>query len=792
MAASMAMCLEALGLRDCNEDTVNNVMGAAPMRGAAWEQALATAQHYGVRATLTVPSTLVQVKEWTDRGVPVMIAWNPEGREWSHASVVFDVTPCPIHGFMVHVADSNCPDPEQTVRVVPKAEFYAKWFEKWPNYLVRRPALALEREITPDGRQVMASQQLPSEVFMSKQAKAPVPVVQKKPSTLVGQAPAQRNVVVQGLIERGTSGAGKHKNKQDYERGHARQPKHRGKGYDESMTLPVEEACGAEYMGGEACGAEYMQDHSARFEEGVPADPTKNMSEADAAEWNRQNELHRDQFTKTAARYAGDPYWLVAKYPGKDHKGRPFRKGERVFYYPKTKTILMGEEAERAAAEFEAAAFDEDFGYRSAGLLPSEIAQIRAAKTAANTFRPGDMAMWNGKRVMVLDTHGFPPRAVDVRWTESGVSGSKGEVANTKRNVPTNQLTKLARHESESVGLAPKTAADFPRWFDMTENPLQTLKRVPGFQAVSDTALSTKNRAFGIVPTNTLSRHQLSQIASISPNDTLALVDKHGMALWVGSPADLKLNLKSTTRSPWPEVRESAGLAPKTAAHRLDGVRGHQLLPATVARKLPAIYSQESVDDPVAQVKLFSPYSGAVWYLTEYDPSSKQAFGWADLGMGGGELGYIDINELEGLNRRGLPLVERDLYWKPMPLSRAKHSRTASQQVRAKFPRGEKMTVDEVAEVVGPEFKEMNENPPPEVVAVRDQMEKQARSWTPEQRLLTALGAVAEAVQHVGLLAREAKPASQSADKALKWLEAAEQILGRDVARDLSLPGYRG
>lgn len=123
------------------------------MKGAAWEDALATAQHYGMRATLTTPSTVNQLKEWTDKGIPVMIAWNPEGRPWSHASVVFDVD----DKGTVYVADPNIPDPDETVRVVPKAEFYKKWYEQWPNYLVRRPACAIEREITDDGRQVMAS-----------------------------------------------------------------------------------------------------------------------------------------------------------------------------------------------------------------------------------------------------------------------------------------------------------------------------------------------------------------------------------------------------------------------------------------------------------------------------------------------------------------------------------------------------------------------------------------------------------------------------------------------------------
>jgi hypothetical protein len=113
-----------------------------------------------------------------------------------------------------------------------------------------------------------------------------------------------------------------------------------------------------------------------------------------------------------------------------------------------------------------------------------------------------------------------------------------------------------------------------------------------------------------------------------------------------------------------------------TKAHPLDRVRGHQLLPASVAKTLPALGSGEpketkATPDPVALVKLFSPYSSAVWFLTEYSPEEGLAFGWADLGFGCGELGYIDVNELIGLNRRGLPLVERDLYWSPRPLSEA-------------------------------------------------------------------------------------------------------------------------
>lgn len=45
-----------------------------------------------------------------------------------------------------------------------------------------------------------------------------------------------------------------------------------------------------------------------RFEEGVPADPTKNMSEEDAKEWNRQNELNKDNFKSAKNKQAGKEY----------------------------------------------------------------------------------------------------------------------------------------------------------------------------------------------------------------------------------------------------------------------------------------------------------------------------------------------------------------------------------------------------------------------------------------------------------------------------------------------------
>jgi hypothetical protein len=155
-ATAIAACLQAHG-KDQTEADVNRVLGASPMAGASWESILATVQYFGLRGSLVVPATVTMLKQWTDAGTPVIIGWNPEGRPWSHASVVVDVTDGP-DGRYVHVMDSNIPNPDRTFRVVHEDEFCAKWGEKISDSLImRRPACAVEREVTASGRQVRAS-----------------------------------------------------------------------------------------------------------------------------------------------------------------------------------------------------------------------------------------------------------------------------------------------------------------------------------------------------------------------------------------------------------------------------------------------------------------------------------------------------------------------------------------------------------------------------------------------------------------------------------------------------------
>ncbi|NQU63597.1 MAG: DUF2958 domain-containing protein [SAR324 cluster bacterium] len=83
------------------------------------------------------------------------------------------------------------------------------------------------------------------------------------------------------------------------------------------------------------------------------------------------------------------------------------------------------------------------------------------------------------------------------------------------------------------------------------------------------------------------------------------------------------------------------------------------------------LYSQEQVKDPLVIAKLFDPCGSASWYLTEYDPVEKIAFGFV-VGMQVDELGYISLTEIESVKG---PLgigIEQELYFVQKPLSEMK------------------------------------------------------------------------------------------------------------------------
>lgn len=84
------------------------------------------------------------------------------------------------------------------------------------------------------------------------------------------------------------------------------------------------------------------------------------------------------------------------------------------------------------------------------------------------------------------------------------------------------------------------------------------------------------------------------------------------------------------------------------------------LFDAALRSEIPPLYSTEHDDDPVVHAKLFTPWSGWTWYVTEFD-GEDLCFGWV-VGQTA-ELGYFRLSELESVRGPGGVRVERETHF---------------------------------------------------------------------------------------------------------------------------------
>jgi len=106
-----------------------------------------------------------------------------------------------------------------------------------------------------------------------------------------------------------------------------------------------------------------------------------------------------------------------------------------------------------------------------------------------------------------------------------------------------------------------------------------------------------------------------------------------------------------------------------------------KLLTEDIRKKIPPLYSQENVEDPIVHVKFFTPWTQWTWYATEFD-GKDIFFGWV-VGLEK-ELGYFSLSEMESVRGPGGIMIERDMYFNPKPLSEvmADHGERLLPQVR--------------------------------------------------------------------------------------------------------------
>ena len=98
-----------------------------------------------------------------------------------------------------------------------------------------------------------------------------------------------------------------------------------------------------------------------------------------------------------------------------------------------------------------------------------------------------------------------------------------------------------------------------------------------------------------------------------------------------------------------------------------------ELLPEELRKILPPLYSQEHNKDPTVHIKFFTPDSCWTWYVTEGSEEEDGDFRFFGYVVGlEEEWGYFLLSELTAA-RGPLSLeIERDLHFKPCPMSQAK------------------------------------------------------------------------------------------------------------------------
>ena len=95
-----------------------------------------------------------------------------------------------------------------------------------------------------------------------------------------------------------------------------------------------------------------------------------------------------------------------------------------------------------------------------------------------------------------------------------------------------------------------------------------------------------------------------------------------------------------------------------------------KLLTQALLQRFAQIGRQEEDPDPLVICKLFTPDSSWTWFATEYDPDTRNFFGYV-IGFEK-EWGYFNLDEMESARGPlGLP-IERDLYFPECRLSALK------------------------------------------------------------------------------------------------------------------------
>jgi len=89
-----------------------------------------------------------------------------------------------------------------------------------------------------------------------------------------------------------------------------------------------------------------------------------------------------------------------------------------------------------------------------------------------------------------------------------------------------------------------------------------------------------------------------------------------------------------------------------------------KLLTKELLARFAKLGRQEDSADPIVVAKFFNPAGAGTWYATEYDPESKEFFGYVSIfGDDCDEWGSFSLAELENYRGKFGLGIERDIYF---------------------------------------------------------------------------------------------------------------------------------
>ena len=106
------------------------------------------------------------------------------------------------------------------------------------------------------------------------------------------------------------------------------------------------------------------------------------------------------------------------------------------------------------------------------------------------------------------------------------------------------------------------------------------------------------------------------------------------------------------------------------SSENVEGV--HDLLPDSIASKIPPLYATLQEEDPIAHIRWFLPGTQWAWFVIEYSPDEQVCFGL--IINHERETGFFSLGEIKSVTYTIATYVEieRDPSFEPKPISQCK------------------------------------------------------------------------------------------------------------------------